>query len=927
MAETDKGAHYHGCDFQVHSPLDGQWKGPGKASDDEKKAYARSLMAACRAGNLQAIAITDHHEMGFIALVRAAAADERDADGELLDEWERLIVFPGMELTLGVPCQALLIFDADFPEDMFSLAMNALAIQPGEFKRLDHIQSLVTLKHELDKHTFLKGHYVVFPNVSDGGGSTLLRKGQAGKYVEMPCDGGYVDGSYDKLGKGNKNILTGKTQEHGNRRIAVIQTSDNRNAEHDLLGKHRTWIKWATPTAEALRQACLAQESRISLQEPSLPTIRIEALAVSNSSFLGPIDLALNRQYNALIGGRGTGKSSVLEYLRWGLCDQPSGGDEVDGEIPNYQRRRTRLLNGTLKPVQGKVEVRYSLHDTPHIIRRDSVANTLEIKIGDGSFEAISEEQVRSLLPIQAYSQKQLSDVSVRLDELLRFVTTPIKAELDGIEARLEEQAAIVREKYSARERKRALEANRAQREMGRQSLEQQATEIRRRLTGLSDEDQKLIEDAPRYQAAERVVGGWSAGLGSAIEVVRQTHRRLEAAKASTAAAPTQPAAPELGQIAAEVLQTLDTSLASLAQAQAALSQAITRIDDTTSPWAAWRGRLADFNARYTSASERSTVHAQRLKELAAIEKQIAEQQTEIDRLNSEIATLAEADAQSEAARSEIISLRQNRANLLAERCEQLSESSNGLIRATIKRGANVAQFIEALKETLKGSGIRANKLDALSESLVTGDPLQAHGALLADLEALAIHHDIQGSEADLPATPFLAQVELSQADAQRIARHITQASWLRLSLIYPEDEPVFEYRSKENEYIAFSNASAGQQATALLSTLLNSEGPPLIVDQPEEDLDNNVIQEIVELIWSAKHKRQIIFASHNANLVVNGDADLVVWCSYRTIGDQSGGRIAGEGAIDVPVIRKAITDVMEGGEAAFNLRRQKYGF
>ena len=102
---------------------------------------------------------------------------------------------------------------------------------------------------------------------------------------------------------------------------------------------------------------------------------------------------------------------------------------------------------------------------------------------------------------------------------------------------------------------------------------------------------------------------------------------------------------------------------------------------------------------------------------------------------------------------------------------------------------------------------------------------------------------------------------------------------------------------------------------------------PPLIVDQPEEDLDNNVFQEIVELFWSAKHKLQIIFASHNANLVINGDADLMAWCTYRTIGDQSGSKIGGEGAMDVPAIRKAVTDVMEGGEAAFNLRRQKYSF
>lgn len=137
----------------------------------------------------------------------------------------------------------------------------------------------------------------------------------------------------------------------------------------------------------------------------------------------------------------------------------------------------------------------------------------------------------------------------------------------------------------------------------------------------------------------------------------------------------------------------------------------------------------------------------------------------------------------------------------------------------------------------------------------------------------------------------------------------------------------MFEYRARENQYIPFANASAGQQATALLKALLNQPGPPLIIDQPEEDLDNPVMLQVVGQIWQAKKSRQLILSSHNANLVVNGDAELVVWCDYRSAADHSGGQIRGTGAIDVPVICSAIKQVMEGGEAAFKLRKDKYGF
>ena len=60
---------------------------------------------------------------------------------------------------------------------------------------------------------------------------------------------------------------------------------------------------------------------------------------------------------------------------------------------------------------------------------------------------------------------------------------------------------------------------------------------------------------------------------------------------------------------------------------------------------------------------------------------------------------------------------------------------------------------------------------------------------------------------------------------------------------------------------------------------------------------------------------------------MVNDDAELVVWCAYRKAGDQSLGKIAGEGAIDVPHVREAIKRIMEGGERAFQLRKEKYGF
>jgi ABC-type cobalamin/Fe3+-siderophores transport system ATPase subunit len=117
---------------------------------------------------------------------------------------------------------------------------------------------------------------------------------------------------------------------------------------------------------------------------------------------------------------------------------------------------------------------------------------------------------------------------------------------------------------------------------------------------------------------------------------------------------------------------------------------------------------------------------------------------------------------------------------------------------------------------------------------------------------------------------------------------------------------------------------------------LLSQEAGTLIIDQPEDDLDNKVIMNTVKLVQSTKRKRQLIFATHNANFVVNGDADKIISLVPVAVAGPgvtsaaSGGpriSIEADGAIETPVVRAAITETVEGGREAFELRSRKYRF
>lgn len=234
----------------------------------------------------------------------------------------------------------------------------------------------------------------------------------------------------------------------------------------------------------------------------------------------------------------------------------------------------------------------------------------------------------------------------------------------------------------------------------------------------------------------------------------------------------------------------------------------------------------------------------------------------------------------------------------------------------------------DQLFTVLSGTRMRTKKVEDLCDQICSSlDPISDWNLILNELEQLACVEAKDDSEIEVPTCPMLKKSGFSASDLDKIARHLSVENWLHLSLIELQDIPTFEYEQREGDYIDFAVASAGQQATALLRVLLAQDGAPLIIDQPEEDLDNPIILEIVRDIWNAKAKRQILFSSHNANIVVNGDADLVICCDYRTAGDQSGGQIKARGAIDMDPIRNEITTVMEGGKEAFRLRKEKYGF
>lgn len=935
----DNGNHYRKTDLQVHSPRDIGWSGGEFVTDEERAEFATNFIKDCREAGLDAIAITDHHDLVFFEYIKKAAISELDEHGHPVSEKSRIVVFPGVEVTLSTPpIQGLLILDANFPQDLFPTVLGCLSIKQANKSAsrtadvvpipTTNISGINDIYDKLDGTDGVKGRYIFLPHVSCKGHKTLMRKGFHESYATMQCCGGYVDGKFDGSDVGYMKVISGEVDAYGFKSIAVIQTTDHRGPKKIGEAGIATWIKWKEPTAEALRQACLAQTSRISLVEPDVPNIFIERIDVTNSAFLSKFSLNFNAQLNSIIGGRGTGKSSILEYLRWALCDQTDGfgNEELVSEI---ERKRSTLIQKTLNDINGEVRVTFSVNGTRHVVKRNPKQEDVLLKIGDGEFESVRPSFIRNLLPIQAYSQKQLSSVSISSGELKRFIEQPISNELESIDSQLSTLQKKVRDSYDDLLKNKSLVFEIAKLELEKSSLKKQIEELQKSLKGITPDDRAIIERAKLYVnengRIKEVVLEYqevSAAL-SILERAVSSYNDLEKGDLETENTSIIDA---LEKERAEYLGGLVNNIARLQSEHLNSEDKITKIQGD------WDIKRNEFKAIYTGVKEKSTSSKQTLESIKELERKLEKLDLSINERKTILHKTNIDDDAYAGIYQQYIDAQQSRLDMMKSSIEGFTALSDGYIRADYENSINAEELAREIKNVFSGRslGIQTAKIDRLASLVADSNtPISTWCDIVKEIKLLSEFNLSLSSQDKLPATPILNEATLTEANNRKISEFLVEDSFTAFASIRLEFLPLFMYRTNNEmeDEVSFEDASAGQQATALINVLLNQEGAPLIIDQPEDDIDNRAIDKLIEKLWDSKKRRQIIFTSHNANIVVNGDSELVVCCDYNDSSQKTMGSIKYEGSIDEKMIRDEITLIMEGGERAFKLRKEKYGF
>jgi hypothetical protein len=192
---------------------------------------------------------------------------------------EAVLVYPGIEVTCSDNAQCLVLFDPTAPSDVWNYLLGKLdgvTVAPrNDAKTAPTDVAEITVRELFDSIANdgrLRDVCVILPHFSDPGAHRHLNEeGHKDRFAKLECDGIYIEKPYHDLDPVTRQKAYGKIQEWGRRRKGFIATGDNRSANFDRLGQHECWIKIGENSSEALRQALLADEARITYAPPATP--------------------------------------------------------------------------------------------------------------------------------------------------------------------------------------------------------------------------------------------------------------------------------------------------------------------------------------------------------------------------------------------------------------------------------------------------------------------------------------------------------------------------------------------------------------------------------------------------------------------------------------------------------------------------------
>jgi predicted ATPase len=851
------------ADFHLHTLADKEFSYSG-----DPNYFVSEYIAALKKAGIRVAVITNHNKFDrddFRVLAKAARKEE-------------IFVLPGLELSVkdgsnGI--HILVVFsaewiinkeNADYVQSFLNVTFAGQANFENENGRSNH--DLNETIRELDK--FGRDYFLVCAHVEannglwgglSGGRITELAKGEL---FRERCAGFQKVTTKDKRTQ-VKNWL-------GDWYPAELEGSDCKSIADIGKGK-QTYVKIGAFTFEAVKFALLDYPNRVAPAAPKQENSYVKSVAFEGDKLDGRT-IDFSSELNTFIGIRGSGKSTILEAMRYAL-DIPFGKTAADREY-----KENSVKNGLGSG--GKITlVAADRHGQEYEVRR-IVGEQPDVYVAGKLHPGINIRETVLHKPIY-FGQKDLSNTGQGFENDL--VEKLVGDKLADIRQSIAEQRQTVVEltqrlqKLSdVGEKQKEYEGKKQDAEFRLKIFKQHGVEEKLQKQVDFEQDGRTVKDLSDF------VNGYIQELDDFIG--RYTDDFVSRAKYTSK---------QNQQFFAEVFAIFDRigkgfgELKKIVlQAKTASTELKSKIKQFDSLRSALKEEFAEVARKLSDELKSSGATAIKPDEFLKLRKAIESATQILKALTKERELQLALQKQLSTALTVLNDQWHQEFKLIKQELDKINQQETAL-QIEIDYKGDKAAFLRYLKDIFRGSKLRETTLNELVNSFTDGAGLYR--------------------ELDKAKT-------MVGASAATFAEYLQENLSALLTWQVPNAYSI-KYHGKH-----LKNHSLGQRASALILFVLSQhENDVIIIDQPEDDLDNQTIYEdVIKLVRKLKPQTQFIFATHNPNIPVLGDAEQIIACAYTEDSIQPT-----VGSIDAPALQDAIVSIMEGGSEAFQRRKEIY--
>jgi ABC-type cobalamin/Fe3+-siderophores transport system ATPase subunit len=863
------GSQFYNCDFHVHTPASLDYK--------DKSATPESIVQTAIENGLNAIAITDHNSHESISEIREAA------------EGTGLVILPGFEVT-AQGGHIIAIFEPDTKLEKLDDALTSCGITKDKrgkedaigktFKEIlkiivDDFQGIAIAAHADAPKGFLK-------TIDQGQLNISIYKDENLLAMEIT--------NLDSLAK----YIEGKDPNY-DRQMPCIQCSD----AHDLagIGLRSTLLKMDHVSVNGIIQAF--NEPTLNIKFPNQwkkqEFAYINNMKVDKGFFADQI-IEFNPNFNCLLGGPGSGKSTIIEFLRF-VFDQVSDNEDIKKDCFG----KLNDLAGAGATIQVRVT---SETGEEYLISRtyNQYDNPLTVRTATDT-KSLSEVDIKSLFPLHAYSQGEALIISrshlAQLDLIDKHILPiqDLKREIQKAYSDLNIQTnGLVRLEEIVRDRS-SMEKDLA-------TFTAKIVELNKQLHKAKEVQASTVVKSHQHWIEEK---NYLSNLVKAIETTKNNIiATFEEMELPLLAIPFPENETPNKELMSQCKDQANELIILSKAAQDLLINGLTNIEKRITEDAK--------NWKIDYEKHRQEYHSKTMEQgedkIKDISDQIEAYQNKVFQTKSRINFIRTAEEQLNnllKKRKEIFEIiRDRKERVITFRKKKIKEiiKTVGNLKITLTPDGYREEYANLLIEVLKGSRTRSIIIEAICNNI--------HPIELSNLIREGNFSRIS-QVADIPVDSAQRIVEQTRADITNL---------YRIEAITVEDLIEISFEVGKNNFRPLDKLSTGQKATVIVSLSLIEGTSPIIFDQPEDALYSPIIfSNIVSLVRQSKENRQFIFATHNPNIAVGSGLDLgIVLESSATRST-----IQRAGGMDDDDTKKLVILHLEGGKDAILKRLKAY--